>query len=160
MTSELDFPSNFALYFAENSLTNRIRLLSVLSLILAFAQTLFDFVIILSYRYTMADFQASWLYFNCGALVVLVIVLLYGFHAMAKRTYHSATNFRSWTLFVGSCLGFSGFFHIIGQCKDNQLFYGNCSYNFVGKHNETRLPDGIAVHSYAYCFRVRVDHTE
>lgn len=102
----------------------------------------------------MENFQESWLYFNCAALVTMLIVLLYGFHAMAKKTYHSATNFRSWLLFIGSCLLFSGFFHIIGQIKDNHVFYGNCSYGFTGDKGEERLEDFHAVYPHAYCYKV------
>jgi hypothetical protein len=123
---------------------------------LALAQTLFDVIDLLSYLHTMGEFQKSWLYFNCSALVTLVIVLLYGFHAMAKRTYHSATAFRSWTLFIGSCLFCSGFFHIIGQIKDNHLFYANCSYGFIAKSmGDESLPDVEAVYLHAYCYKVR-----
>ena len=129
----------------------KIRLLSFVCLIVGLTQTFFDVFVLLTYRHTMGDFQVSWLYFNCFALVAQLVLLLYGFHAMAKQEYHSATTFRSWLLFIGTSLFFSGFFHIIGQCKDVQLFYTSCSHGFKASEHHERLPDDEAVLSHASC---------
>lgn len=129
----------------------KIRLLSSVCLIVGLTQTFFDIFVLLTYRDTMGDFQVSWLFFNCFALVAQLVLLLYGFHAMAKQEYHSATNFRSWLLFIGTSLFFSGFFHIIGQCKDVQLFYTSCSHGFKASDHHERLPDDEAVLSHASC---------
>lgn len=88
---------------------------------------------ITSFRSAQTLFQRIWLCFHYGSLNALLIVLLYGFNGVlleSSRSYHGVSNFRSWLLFIGVGLTFSGFFVVIGYAKDDALFAVACSHGF------------------------------
>lgn len=127
---------------------------ALIALVLGIAHFFIDLLLITSYRHAQSEFQHFYLCVHFACLVAALLILVYGFSALNANTYHSISNFRSWTLFVGLFLLFSGFFTTIGFSLDWPLFRGQCLGDFEDAHHDGQ--SGTSFEDQTDCRAVRI----
>lgn len=115
----------------KSNLVPWMRSLTLVCLLLALTQWFFDLLMISSFGTAQTSFQRLWLCFHLVILTIEQAVLLYGFSVtVIQTTYHGISNYRSWLLFTGTSLLFSGLFVVVGYCTDGHLFRRSCRRGF------------------------------